>query len=99
MPGAILLLPSLPTNLFGSLTSEIVIVVAIIVVLLLIFRLGKFIIGLLTNSILGLIAFFALNYLFGLGIPISLPIIVVTAIFGLPAVAIIVLLRLMGVPL
>ena len=92
-------LPSLPANLIGSATSEIVIIVAIIVVILLIFKLGKFVFGLLTNSVLGLIAYFALNYIFNLGIPINLPIIIVTAIFGLPAVAIIVILRLLGIPL
>ncbi|MGI0141543.1 MAG: pro-sigmaK processing inhibitor BofA family protein [Candidatus Micrarchaeales archaeon] len=87
------------SGLLGSIGTEVALVVGIIIVLLIVFTLGKFLVGILTNSILGLISFFLLNTFFGLGIPITIPTVLVTAIFGLPAVAIIVLLRILGVPL
>lgn len=95
------MLPLLLQTVFGlgPLASEIIIIIAAIAILFVIFRLGKFILGILANTILGLISIFVLNGLFNIGIPISWPIIIVTAIFGLPAVAILTLLRLLGVPL
>ncbi|MDE1828023.1 MAG: pro-sigmaK processing inhibitor BofA family protein [Candidatus Micrarchaeota archaeon] len=84
-------------GILGSAASEIVLVVAIFLVLYIIFKLGKSIFGLLTNSILGLISIFALNSLFGIGIPISWLTIIATALFGLPAVAVMVILRLFGI--
>ena len=81
----------------GSILSEIVLLVAILLVLYIIFKAGKFIIGLLTNSILGLIAIFVVNALFGIGIPINWITLITTAIFGLPAVVILVLLKIIGI--
>jgi lipopolysaccharide export LptBFGC system permease protein LptF len=87
----------------GTLVSEIVLVALIAAVLFLIFKMGKFILklvfGLVANSILGLIAFFVLDYFLNLGISISLATMVPTAIFGLPAVGTIVILHFFGVPL
>lgn len=80
----------------GSVISEILLVLAILVVLFVIFRLGKFLLGILANSILGLISIFVINAIFGIGIPINLLTVVATALFGLPAVFIMVILRLLG---
>ncbi|MDE1850848.1 MAG: pro-sigmaK processing inhibitor BofA family protein [Candidatus Micrarchaeota archaeon] len=84
-------------GILGSAASEIVLLVAILLVIFIIFKSGRFIIGLLTNSILGLISIFAVDALFGIGIPINWLTIIATALFGLPAVAIMVILRLLGI--
>jgi len=93
----------------STLFSEIIIVVIIAALLFVIFKLGKFILkllfGIIANSILGIIAIFALNYFFALDIPVGLSAstglatLIATAIFGLPAVATFVILRFFGVPL
>ncbi|MCL5427798.1 MAG: pro-sigmaK processing inhibitor BofA family protein [Candidatus Marsarchaeota archaeon] len=80
----------------GSVVSETLIIVAIIAVIFIVFALGRFLLGLLVNSILGLIALFLINAIFGLAIPITLATIAATAIFGLPAVFVIVILKLGG---
>ena len=94
---------AIPRSIGGTLLSEIMLVALIAVVLFIIFKLGKFflklIFGVVANSILGLIAIFVLNYLLNLGIPIGFETMVPTAIFGLPAVGTIVILRFFGVPL
>jgi len=84
-------------GILGSAISEIVLVVAIFLVLFIIFKLGRSIFGLLTNSVLGLISIFVINTVFGIGIPISWVTIIATALFGLPAVAVMVLLKLLGI--
>ena len=89
---------------FGStLMGEILLVVLIAVVLFIIFKLGKFILkivfGIIANSILGIIAIYVLNYLLGVEIPISLATMVPTALFGLPAVGTLLILRFFGAPL
>lgn len=87
----------------GSLVSEIILVALIALVLFVIFKLGHFILkiifGIIANSILGLIAIFALNYFFAMGILINVYVIAATAIFGLPAVGTMVILRLAGMPI
>ncbi|MGD0728757.1 MAG: pro-sigmaK processing inhibitor BofA family protein [Candidatus Micrarchaeaceae archaeon] len=81
----------------GSAVSELIIIAAILLVLFIILKLGKFLIGLILNSILGLIAIYLVNTLFSLGIVYNLLTIIVVAIFGLPAVAIIIILKLIGI--
>lgn len=81
----------------ASILPEILVIAAILVVVFIIFVLGKFLAGLLVNSIVGLIAIFAVNYLFGLGIPYSWPVIIATALLGLPAVLVIIILKLGGI--
>ncbi|MGC8652286.1 MAG: pro-sigmaK processing inhibitor BofA family protein [Candidatus Micrarchaeia archaeon] len=84
----------------GAFASEIILVLAIALVVFVIFKIGKLLLriifGIIANSVLGIIAIFALNYLFALSIPIGLPEIAATAIFGLPAVGTMVILRLFG---
>ena len=56
----------------------------------------KWVFGIVINSILGFIAIFALGYFFGVSIPLVLPVIIATAIFGLPAVGTMAILKVMG---
>ncbi len=80
----------------GSIVAELLIAVAIVAIVFIVFSLGRLLIGLLANSILGLISIYLLNSIFGLGIPYTWPIIIATAIFGLPAVFVLVILKLGG---
>ncbi len=81
----------------GPAASEVLVIAAILLVLFIILKLGKLVIGLILNSILGLIAIYLINAIFGLGIVYNLITVVVVAIFGLPAVAIIIILKLIGI--
>ena len=86
-------------GLGGGIISEVILVALIALVLYIIFKLGKLIIGIIVNTIVGLIAIFLLDYFFHIGIPIAWVTIIPTALFGLPAVAVLVILRLFGIPL
>ncbi len=81
----------------GSIASEILIIAAIFLVLFIILKLGQLLIGLILNAILGLIAIFMVNSIFGLGIVYNLLTLIVVAVFGLPAAAIIIVLKLIGI--
>jgi hypothetical protein len=81
----------------GPVVSEIIIIAAILLVLFIILKLGNVILGLVLNSVLGLIAIYIVNSLFNLGIVYNLITIIVVAIFGLPAVAVIIILKLLGI--
>jgi len=87
----------------GSLLSELLVAIAIMVVLFIVFKVGKglfkLLFGIVTNSVLGLLVIFAVNRWLGMGIPYTLAILLPTAIFGLPGIGTIILLKLMGVPL
>jgi hypothetical protein len=83
----------------GPVVSEIILIAAIIIVLFIILKLGKLILGLILNSILGLLAIFAVNYLFNLGIAYNLLTIIVVAITGIPGAVVIILLKLVGIPI
>ena len=65
-----------------------------------VFSLGKallkLVFGLIANSILGVVLLFALDYVFGVGIPISIPILIPVALFGLPGLGTILILKLLG---
>jgi len=88
-------------GLGSAVVSELILVALIAVALFLIFKIGKFILkiifGIVINSILGLIAIYALNYIFNIGIPIELATMLPTALFGLPAVGTMIILRLFGI--
>lgn len=81
----------------GPIISEILVIAGIILILFIIFKFGNVILGLILNSILGLIAIWLVNALFNLGIIYNLLTIIVVAIFGLPAVAVIIILKLIGI--
>ena len=57
----------------------------------------KWIFGIIINSILGFVAIFLLNYFFDVGLPVNLGVIIATALFGLPAVGTMLILKLAGV--
>lgn len=92
----------MPFGIGGTVFSEIVIAALIALVLFIIFKIGRFILkvifGIIINSILGIVAFLALYYIFGIGIPIELATIIPTALFGLPAVGTLIILRFFGLP-
>jgi hypothetical protein len=81
----------------GPVASEIVLIAAILLVLFVIFKLGNLILGLILNSILGLLAIYLVNYLFSLGIVYNILTIIVVAITGVPGAAVIILLKLIGI--
>lgn len=91
-------------QLLGSdVLTEILLGVGILAIIIIILKLAKSILklvaGIIINSILGFFAIFLLNAAFNLGIPFSIPIIVSTAIFGLPAVGTLAILKLAHVSL
>ena len=83
----------------SGIVSAILLIVGIAIVIYIVFKLGKFILGLVVNVILGFIAIVLLNTIFGLGIPWNWVVIVITALLGLPGVLLIVILKLLGVML
>ncbi len=98
-----LFLPFVLLNILaGGIVSEIIAFALIFLVIFLVFKLGgallHIITGLIINSVLGLISIWLLNMWFALGITFSLLVIAGVAIFGLPAVVVIVILRLLGYP-
>lgn len=83
----------------NAVISEFVVILLALLILYLIFKLGKALIGVIANIVLGFISIFVLNSLFGIGIPFDWIVIIITAVLGLPGVAIIVILRLFGIAL
>jgi hypothetical protein len=89
---------ALPTA--STIIGEVILIALIGIALFVIFKIGKSILkvifGIIINSILGIIAIFALNYFFNLRIPIQAYTLIPTALFGLPAVGTFVILRFFG---
>ncbi|MDE1824125.1 MAG: pro-sigmaK processing inhibitor BofA family protein [Candidatus Micrarchaeota archaeon] len=83
----------------SAIMSELLLLIGVFLVIYIIFKLGRFIIGVLANIILGFISIVVLNGLFGIGIPWDLIVIIITALLGLPGVALIVILKLLGINL
>ncbi len=83
-----------------SLVAYAIVALVILGLIYFILKIGKgilkWVFGIVINSILGFIAIFALNYFFGIAIPLALPVIIATAIFGLPAVGTMAILKAMG---
>ncbi len=83
-----------------STISYVILAAIALVILYIIFRIGrsigKVIFGIIMNTVLGFAALFVLNYWLAISIPFTLPVIVVTALFGLPAVGTILILKLSG---
>jgi hypothetical protein len=57
----------------------------------------KWLLTIVLNSVVGVVLFFLLH-LIGINIPLTLPYIVPVAIFGIPALATMLLLKLLGIP-
>lgn len=81
----------------GGLAAELLLIAAIALVLFIVFKFRNFILGIILNSILGLIAIWLANSFFMLGITYDWITWIVVAVFGLPAVAIIIILKLIGI--
>jgi hypothetical protein len=85
----------------NTILGEVILIVLIGIVLFVIFKLGKgllkILFGIIANSVLGLAAIFALNYFLNFQIPIHLYTLIPTALFGLPAVGTIVIMKFFGV--
>ncbi len=81
----------------GGLVSEIVVIAAILLILFVIFKFGNIILVLILNSVLGLIIIWLVNSFFMLGITYDWITWIVVAVLGLPAVAVIILLKLIGI--
>lgn len=56
-------------GLIGSILAEIILIILIFLVLYPVFTLGRAMLGLLINIVLGFVSIVVLNALFGLGIP------------------------------
>ncbi|MDE1859995.1 MAG: hypothetical protein KGH67_05730 [Candidatus Micrarchaeota archaeon] len=80
-----------------SLLSELLILIGALLVVYVIFALGRVILGIMLNIILGFIAIEIINALFALAIPFDFIVIVLTALLGLVGVAIVVVLKFLGV--
>lgn len=94
---------ALALPLGDTFSSEVIVFILAAAVLYTIFKIGKglfrLILGLLINSALGIVALFVLNKLFGIEMPIVVATLVPTAVFGLPAVGTMVMLKAFGIPL
>ena len=89
-----------PALTLGSLVSIALPIVIILIVLFVLFKTGRFVLkyvlGVIANSILGFISIYLLDTVFSIGIPFTWPIIIATALFGLPAVGTMVILHVLG---
>lgn len=89
--------------IIGGVFSEILVVAALAIVIFVIWKSGKFILklifGIIANTVLGLIALFVASNFFGLSILSVnyLSVLISIAIFGLPGLGTIILLKLLGV--
>ncbi|GEM_PF-1510565 len=77
----------------GPLLSVLLLVVLIIIAL----KFGKFIVALAVNSLVGLVLLFLLNFLPFLEIGINLWSILIVAFGGIPGLALLILLDLLGI--
>jgi len=91
-------------SLLYSALSIILVIVAIAAVVFLVIKLGgwiaKLLIGMAVNSILGFIVLLAVGYFFKITVTFTIALIAAVALFGLPAVGTILILKIIGeVPL
>lgn len=80
-----------------SFYIELGALLAIIFILYLFFRFLKDPVLILWNSVFGIIVFFALDYFFGLGIPISFFSIAIVAVGGFAGLVFVILLHFLGI--
>ena len=84
-------------TLIGGALSGLLLLVELAVVIFIIWKLGKIVFGVISNTVLGLLTIFLLNAVLGMDIPYSLPVLAVTAIFGIIGVGVILVLKVLGV--
>ncbi len=86
-----------------STISLVLIIIGIALVVFVVMKIGglllKAVVGILINTVLGFIVLFAIGYFFGVTVQWTLPVIASVAVFGLPGVGTILLLKLGGVML
>lgn len=82
-----------------NVLSWLIILVGLAIVIFIIWKLGRLILGLISNTILGLLTLFLLNTFLGLEIPYSVAVLVVTALFGFVGIAVVLVLTFFGVNL
>ncbi|MCR4369367.1 MAG: pro-sigmaK processing inhibitor BofA family protein [archaeon] len=80
----------------GVLGIALSVVLAIIVIFIAL-KLGKQVVVLVINSILGLVALVLLNYLPFVNVEINLWSVIITALAGIPGVILLILLDLLGI--
>ncbi len=82
----------------ASFLSFVILIIGIVILLLIIGFVGKLlirlIVGVIANSILGFIALGLISYLFGITITLTNPVLVCIALFGLPGVGTLLVLKL-----
>ena len=81
----------------GSIPALLLVVVEIAIVLLVVYVIGKLFFGLLLNTILGLLTLFLVNYFFAISISIHIITLIAIAIFGVPGVLVLLLLKIFGI--
>lgn len=86
-------------GVLSGVISELILIILALLIIYVIFKLGKVLLGVIVNIVLGFISIVVLNSFFALNIPWNLLTIIITALLGLPGVAVIVLLRLLGITL
>lgn len=84
----------------ASVLSILLVIVGIALLILVISFVGRFliklIVGLIVNTILGFIVLLIVKYVFGVAIGWTWPVIISVALFGLPAVGTILILKIIG---
>jgi hypothetical protein len=84
----------------NSVMSIVMVILGIILVVFVVMQISKFlvkiVVGLVANTILGFLALLIVNFVFGISIIYTLPVIISVVLFGLPAVGTILLLKILG---
>jgi inhibitor of the pro-sigma K processing machinery len=79
-----------------TLIAEILTLIVAVIIIYVLWKILENATELAVNSIIGIIAFWALNQFFGLGIPINWLSILVVALAGIPGVILVVLMHFLG---
>lgn len=86
----------------SPLLLELLVFAAACAVIFIVFKAGKFlfkaVFGILANSVLGIIIIFLANSVFKMGLGYTVETLLPTAIFGIPGIGTILLLKWLGVP-
>lgn len=86
----------------SSLLLELLVFAAACVVVFIVFKAGKFlfkaVFGIVANSLLGIVIIFLANNIFSMGLGYTVKTLLPTAIFGIPGIGTILLLKWLGVP-
>jgi lipopolysaccharide export LptBFGC system permease protein LptF len=86
----------------SPLLLELLVFFAACAVIFIVFKAGKLlfkaVFGIVANSVLGIIIIFLANNIFKMGLGYTLQTLLPTAIFGIPGIGTILLLKVLGVP-